>query len=184
MFGVLIWGATHFEQVKASLSSTYFDFGGKRLTNASLPIAGTDVATQAYVLSAAGGKSPYMQAFLGSGTWVWPAGVNVVWVTMCGGGGGAGGAWGAGNNYGGGGGGAQCLIHKPYPVSGNVGVTIGAGGAGATSMWGGGGGTSIFGSLTAAGGGGGGSGGGISGGSAGGSVYAGPGGGGMQWRTP
>jgi hypothetical protein len=57
VFGVLVWGATHFEQVKASISGTYFDFGGKRLTNAALPLAAGDVATRAYVLSAAAGPA-------------------------------------------------------------------------------------------------------------------------------
>ena len=79
-FGVLVWGATHFEQVKASIGGAYFDFGGKRLYNVGLPQGSTEAATQGYVLSAGGTKYPYGMKGGGcygggypAGTPYWPA---------------------------------------------------------------------------------------------------------------
>jgi hypothetical protein len=102
--------------------------------------------------AASGGVKPYIQVFTSSGTWTLPTGVNMVWVTICGGGGGGGGASSSGNG-GGGGGGAQCFYRYPVAVSGNVSVTVGSGGVGgAVDNSGGNGGNSSFGSLIATGG--------------------------------
>ena len=89
-----------------------------------------------------------MQTFTSDGTWTWPGStVSVVYVSMVGGGGGGGGA------LGGGGGGGKSYTRYPVAVSGDVSVTIGAGGAGNTgASTGDSGGDSVFSTVTANGG--------------------------------
>ena len=82
-------------------------------------------------------RAPRIQEFTSSGTFTRPTGVDVVYVTLV-----AGGAGGAVNI--GGGGGQVCT--RWVPISGDVTVTIGAGG----SAGGGAGGTSTFGSAVTA----------------------------------
>lgn len=72
------------------------------------------------------------ETFTASGTWTRPTGVTGVRVTLCAGGGGGGGVNGA-SKYGGAGGGGEVLLSAPLAVSGDVTVTIGAGGAGGSS---------------------------------------------------
>jgi hypothetical protein len=110
---------------------------------------GTTVKTSTTATNATHG----VKAFTSTGTFVVPAGITTVWVTICGGGGGGGGA------VGGSGGGADAKIAQP--VTGltpgeEIAITIGAkgkggvsGGASATA-----GGTSSFGSFVSASGGG------------------------------
>jgi hypothetical protein len=95
-------------------------------------------------VTAAAGVLPHFQTFTSGGTWTWPAGVGMVWVTMCGGGGGGG----TGGGGGAGGGAGLCYTHFPVAVAGNVSVTVGGGGGALTS-----GGSSAFGALTVSGGG-------------------------------
>ncbi len=117
-------------------------------------------------VSAATVLTPHVQTFTSNGTWTYPSGVNMVWLTICGGGAGGGGGANNGNSASGAGGGGAgtCYTSWPVQVSASVSVTIGAGGSGGAggnsgSSWngtsGGGGGVSSFGSLTAGGGGGG-----------------------------
>lgn len=104
--------------------------------------------------------------FTSSGTWSKPAGAKVVEVFVIGGGGGGGkgttGAEGTQRNGGGGGGAGGAVIGQfdATTLTSNVSVTVGAGGAGATTDGafnaGGAGGTSSFGTYVSAGGGGGG----------------------------
>lgn len=83
-----------------------------------------------------------IQAFTGSGTWTRPAGIDFVYVKIWGGGGGGGGGNISGGGAGGGGGGYSEGIIE---VTGNVTVTLGAGGSAASSAsTGGTGGTSSF----------------------------------------
>lgn len=98
------------------------------------------------------------QRFTASGTFLVPAGVTRVWVSMSGGGGGGGSSGGLG--VGGGGGGAHALIAQELTVipGTSYSITVGAGGPGGPLAAGFGGSGSSFGTLlTAAGGGGGGS---------------------------
>ena len=93
------------------------------------------------------------QEFNSSGTFAVPAGVNVVYVTMCGGGGSGGNDAGNGAS----GGGSGCYnVQMPWPVtpSTNVTVTIGGGGGAQASndTAGNDGGSTSFGNLTASGG--------------------------------
>jgi alpha-tubulin suppressor-like RCC1 family protein len=85
----------------------------------------------------------------GGGTWEIPAGVTKVDVLVVAGGGGGG----SGDNAGGGGGAGGLIFETNYSVSGNLTVTVGAGGAASTN-----GSNSVFSGLTALGGGGGGEG--------------------------
>lgn len=76
--------------------------------------------------------APNRQTYLNSdspATFTVPAGVTLVWVTMCGGGGG-----GAGQNTGGGGGGAA-IVNMPFVVTPaeEISIIIGAGGTGGTT---------------------------------------------------
>ena len=72
------------------------------------------------------------QTITTSSTWVRPYGVNFVELILVGGGGGGGGGGSAsgGSGGGGGGGGGGQVLARPVDVSGDVTVTIGAGGAG------------------------------------------------------
>jgi type II secretion system protein G len=83
--------------------------------------------------------------FTGTGTTTWqtPVGVTAVQYLVVGGGGGGS----AGGNYGGGGGAGQFLTASGFAVSGNLTVTVGAGGASTAAGTG-----SIFSSITAIGG--------------------------------
>ena len=84
-----------------------------------------------------------MQVFTANGTWKRPSNVNTVLVTMCGGGGG-GQSFSSGGN---GGGSGTCYRRWIYPVTSDVSITVGTGGATNSD-----GGSSSFGSLVAAGG--------------------------------
>ncbi|MBI5527561.1 MAG: hypothetical protein HY897_14610 [Deltaproteobacteria bacterium] len=124
---------------------------------ASAPVSDNHVATKAWTLSQIGAsttKTPKMQTFTANGTWVRPAGVDMLWVTLCGGGGG-GGAGQTGGSGGGGGGGAQCMVRFPVSVGTDVPVVVGTGGAGGSSNDGSAGGNSSFATVAAYGGGGG-----------------------------
>ena len=71
-----------------------------------------------------------IQVFTSSGTWIKQAGVSRVYVKMVGGGGGGGLGGNCGSNgYAGGGGGGGEYTEAPVSVTGNVIVTVGAGGA-------------------------------------------------------
>lgn len=96
------------------------------------------------------------QAFTATGTWTQPVGVTGVQVLLVGGGGGAGGIQSGGIYIYAGSGGGGCTVFAQTAVTGNVTVTVGAGGLGSTNAAGGVGGTSIFGTLLYSFGGGGG----------------------------
>lgn len=94
------------------------------------------------------------QVFTASGTWARPTGVDVVEIFLVGGGGGGGGAAdnGSGGAFGGGGGGGE-IVEVFVPVSGNITVTIGGGGAGGSGNAAGSrGAASLFGSVRSTGG--------------------------------
>ncbi|MEK7134521.1 MAG: glycine-rich domain-containing protein [Patescibacteria group bacterium] len=95
------------------------------------------------------GRKYKSQTFTSSGTWTKPTGVDVVEVLLVGGGGGGGRAVAASNVTGGGGG--QVKVQS-VPVTGNITVTIGAGGAAGASNGtnGSDGSNSTFGSLLTA----------------------------------
>lgn len=117
----------------------------------------------------------FAKTFTASGTFTKPPGYSLFSGRLYGAGGGGGKPADAGGNGGGGGGGACVPFHVPSAVvSSSTTVTIGSGGAGATSMGatGGTGGDSTFGAFVTAYGGGGGE-----GGSNGGTAYGGGGGG-------
>lgn len=72
------------------------------------------------------GIPSHMEVFTSSGTWTKPSGISYVYVKIWGGGGGGGTSSGDNEGYGGGGGGyAEGIVQ----VTGNVSVTIGAGGS-------------------------------------------------------
>lgn len=107
------------------------------------------------------------QLFTSSGTFVVPAGVTTVWVSMCGGGGSGSSGDGAATAHGGGGGGAAAVLSQSVAVTplASIAVTVGAGGAasagGPPRQAGNAGGNSSFGAfITCNGGGGAGAGGG------------------------
>lgn len=106
------------------------------------------------------------QNFTSSGTFIVPAGITAVYVTMTGGGGGGAGGAGSGYNYGGGGGGGAAAYLKQLvsvTPGASIPITIGVAGAGgvgavdATFNNGSAGTISSFGALLSAAGGGGGS---------------------------
>lgn len=143
-------------------------FSGNIVSNVGTPIASTDAANKAYVDAASGGVTHHKQVFTSSGTWMQPLGVTSVYISMTGGGGGgSGGSQQSASNYfgwwtGPGGGSGGDILFTNVAVTGNVTVTVGAGGAGGTYSnsggilpAGGNGGSSSFGSVTATGGGGG-----------------------------
>ncbi len=145
------------------------DMSSQRITSLAAPVAATDAATKAYVDAASGGVTHHKQVFTSSGTWMQPLGVTSVYISMAGGGGGgSGGSQQSASNYfgwltGPGGGSGGDILFTNVAVTGNVTVTVGAGGAGGTYSnsggilpAGGNGGSSLFGSVTATGGGGGG----------------------------
>ena len=150
-------------------------------------------------------KTQKVQVFTAGGTWVRPANVDAVNVTLVGGGGGGGGVAAVALGTAAGGGGAGGFVQRDVTVTANVAVTIGAGGAGGTvaPTAGTSGTASTFGALLTATGGGGGGGGtgtfpigfGLAGGCGGGAgnsaaaiIYGGGGGGalsqGQSNRTP
>lgn len=105
-------------------------------------------------LSEAGLFARKFQLFTTSGTWNLPPEIvgDVVLVTLIGGGGSGNSIDGAANAYRGRAG--EALIEQPHTVSGNVSVTVGAGGSSVTNnINGNAGSASSFGSLSAAGGG-------------------------------
>jgi hypothetical protein len=106
-------------------------------------------------------NSPYRsQLFISSGSFTAPAGVDEIFITMCGGGGGGGGSQGnpGGDRAGGGGGGGACLNRFRYAVTpgAQYTATVGTGGAagqpGPGDHNGGDGSNSSFGNLSVAGG--------------------------------
>lgn len=110
------------------------------------------------------GKTRKIQVFNASGTWVRPVGVDLVDIFVVAGGGGGGSVSSTGEQAGsgsaGGGAGGQVIDKENVPVTGNVSVVVGAGGAAqpigvgaASPSQGGTGGSSSFGSFTALGGG-------------------------------
>jgi hypothetical protein len=91
-----------------------------------------DGSIQTVAAGAADGKTHKTQIFTANGTWTKPTGVSSVFVTACGGGGGGSAKNTGTSTYksgGGGGGAGQCLVKIPVNVTGDVAVTVGAGGA-------------------------------------------------------
>lgn len=127
-----------------------------------IQVASVTVATASHAsnfkqfFSSGGSKAYKCQEFTASGTWVRPSGVETVDLFLVGGGGGGGSAATSADKICGGGGGGGEVLKKPVSVAGNVTVTIGAGGAGATGAAAGSPGeASSFGAIVARGGGGG-----------------------------
>ena len=103
----------------------------KAITALETAIRGTDNDDLKTLSDQIDTKKLRLQKFTASGTWTKPTNVDVVFV-ICVGGGGGGASSGSSSYYGGGGGGGQ--VKSGYvSVSGDVSVTIGAGGAGGAS---------------------------------------------------
>lgn len=105
------------------------------------------------LLGGGGSNIKKFQLFTASGTWIRPAGVDIVYLTAIGGGGGGGLGGGAGQSFGGNGG--ECVQKMPVDVAGNVIISIGLGGVALTAAVdadGNVGGNTTFGALTFSGG--------------------------------
>ena len=152
-FSTINWGKNDkFIQIEVNFGSGYQNMGTSQLLSVPYALYSTNSLNAANIIPH--GK----QVFTTSGTFVVPANVTTIWVSMCGGGGGGGGGTG-GAPSGSGGGGADAIIATSYTAtpSQNITVTIGTGGTGRSFNQGGGtgGGASTFGTLTTNGGGGG-----------------------------
>ncbi|MDD3288778.1 MAG: hypothetical protein PHX43_07245 [Alphaproteobacteria bacterium] len=103
--------------------------------SAATPTAANHLATKAYVDSKAGGGTWQSQTFTSSGTWYYSSAYSNVTVFAVGGGGGGGAGYFNGSYYygGSGGGGAATGWFPNMPVTGNLTVNVGAGGAGGNS---------------------------------------------------
>jgi hypothetical protein len=111
--------------------------GSIQITSSSAGIIFPDGSMQTTAASSSGsgsGTTLHRQIFTSNGTWMRPAGVTEVWATVCAGGGGGGMGYNDSNYYngygGGGGGSGGCFIEDDITgITGNVPITIGAGGA-------------------------------------------------------
>jgi len=156
---------------RQQITSAGYAFRAENADNLTtvLPVTGggTGATTAIAARYNLGSGTASLQAFPAPGTsiWVAPAGVTMVFLTMCGGGGGGGGGTGVNLAFqgpvgGGGGAGGEVFINKPIAVTGGSSytITVGAAGSGGAPRTNGtAGGNATFGTLlTARGGGGGG----------------------------
>ena len=154
-------GTTAATTVQGRLRELTFNRIGAVNATGGTATAGPANAKLNAIITALGGNlgGSRMQIFTANGTWTRPPGVNSVTAICIAGGGGGGrpalNISGLSPGWTAGGGGAGGLAIRTVPVTGNITVTIGAGGNGATTASGTGsaGGVSSFGNLVSASGG-------------------------------
>jgi hypothetical protein len=119
-------GAALFDSTITVTSTAQFN---GTVTVTATPVNTTDAANKAYVDASGGGGTWHSQAYASTATWTKPSTTTTVNLLLVGGGGG--GTSGANPLFGGGGGGGGgCVtVFNNLPVTGNLTVTIGSGGA-------------------------------------------------------